>query len=64
MTCRIFLSHFAVEEVIKERTPGIFGQHSSFLTEKNAGYTVVPRSLHLALSAHTPTIPANSLVYQ
>ena len=53
-----------IEEVIKERTPGIFGQYSSFLTEKNGGYTVVPRSLRLALLAHTPTMPANSLVYQ
>ena len=53
-----------VEEVIKEQTLGIFGQHSSFLTEKNGGYTVVPRSLHLAASAHTPIMPANSLVYQ
>ena len=44
--------------------PGIFGQYSSLLIRKNNGYTVVSRSLHLALLPHTPTVPANPLNYQ
>ena len=53
-----------VEEVIKERTPGIFEHSFSLLIRKNEGYTVVSRSLHLALLPHTPTVPANPLNYQ
>ena len=53
-----------VEEVIKERTPGIFEHSFSLLIRKNEGYTVVSRSLHLALLPHIPTMPANPLNYQ
>ena len=42
----------------------IFGQSFSLLIRKNKGYTVVSRSLHLALLPHTPTVPANPLNYQ
>ena len=53
-----------IEEVIKEQTPGIFGQSFSLLIRKNDGYTVVSRSLDLALLPHIPTMPANPLNYQ
>ena len=44
-----------LEEVIKEQTPGVFERRSSFLTETNGVYTVVPHILRLTLSAYTPT---------
>ena len=44
-----------LEEILKEQTPGVFEWHSSFLTETNGVYTVVPHILRLILLAYTPT---------